>query len=219
MTVPGRGYRFLAEVKVGEEEAGRGAASGEIASGTKNNVEERMADRPLPTARQTGRAGHSPRWIWAASILAILGAGVVLFILWPGQSGHAPAVPSRTIAILPFKPLVPQHRDRVLEMGMADTLITKLGNSQEFVVRPLSSVRKYDALEQDPMAAGRELKVESILDGDIQRSGDHVRVTTRLIKVSDGSSLWAGTFDEKFTDVFAVQDAISQRSCWLSRCN
>ena len=45
----------------------------------------------------------------------------------------------------------------------------------------------------------------------MQKSGDRLRVTVRLIKVADGSSLWAGTFDEKFTDVFAVQDTISQK--------
>ena len=50
-----------------------------------------------------------------------------------------------------------------------------------------------------------------MLEGNVQKSGDRIRVTARLIKVADGSSLWAGTFDEKFTDVFAVQDAISQK--------
>ena len=186
-------------------------ASDENVSETKREIEKPAPDRPRPTARPTSETGRPVRWIWAVIILAILGAGVSLLLLRHGQASHSSAIPSRTIAVLPFKPLVPERRDPVLEMGMADTLIAKLANSQEIIVRPLSSVRKYDALEQDPMAAGRELKVESILDGDIQRSGDHVRVTTRLIKVSDGSSLWAGTFDEKFTDVFAVQDAISQK--------
>jgi TolB-like protein/Flp pilus assembly protein TadD len=96
-------------------------------------------------------------------------------------------------------------------MGMADTLITKLSNSREIIVRSLTSVRKYGGLDQDPVAAGRELEVNSVLEGNVQKSGDHIRVTARLINVMDGSSLWAGTFDEKFTDVFAVQDAISQK--------
>jgi uncharacterized protein with von Willebrand factor type A (vWA) domain len=53
--------------------------------------------------------------------------------------------------------------------------------------------------------------VNSVLEGNVQKSGDRLRVTVRLIKVADGSSLWAGTFDEKFTDVFTVQDTISQK--------
>jgi tetratricopeptide (TPR) repeat protein len=72
-------------------------------------------------------------------------------------------------------------------------------------------VRKYAALDQDAVAAGRELQVNSVLEGNVQKIGDRIRLSGRLINVTDGSSLWAGTFDEKFTDVFAVQDAISQK--------
>jgi TolB-like protein len=113
--------------------------------------------------------------------------------------------------VLPFKPIVAESRDEALELGMADTLIARLSNSREIIVRPLSSVRRYGGLEQDPQVAGRELGVESVLDGSIQRSADRIRVTARLIKVEDGASQWVGTFDEKFSDVFAVQDAISER--------
>ena len=114
------------------------------------------------------------------------------------------ATPSveKKIAVLPFKPLLPENRDQVLELGMADSLITKLSNIREMVVRSLNSVRKYGGLEQDPLAAGRELQVDSVLEGNVQKSGDRIKVTARLISVADGSSLWANTFDEKFTDVF-----------------
>ena len=121
------------------------------------------------------------------------------------------AVPEKSMAVLPFKPLLPENRDQVLEMGMADTLITKLGNSGGMIVPSLASVRKYGDLDQDPLAAGRKLGVNSVLEGTVQKSGDRIRLTARLIKVADGSSLWAGTFDEKFTDVFTVQDTISQK--------
>jgi TolB-like protein/class 3 adenylate cyclase len=117
----------------------------------------------------------------------------------------------KRLAILPFKPLLSENRDQVLELGMADSLIAKLSNSREIIVSSLNSVRKFVNLDQDSLAAGRELQVNSVLEGNVQRAGDRIRVTARLIKVADGSSLWSGTFDEKFTDVFAVQDAISQR--------
>jgi len=119
--------------------------------------------------------------------------------------------PEKRIAVLPFKPLVPENRDQVLELGMADSLIAKLSNIREIVVRSLNSVRKYGGLDQDPLAAGRELEVNSVLEGNVQKSGDRIRVSARLISVADGSSLWSNTFEEKFTDVFAVQDAISQK--------
>jgi DNA-binding winged helix-turn-helix (wHTH) protein/tetratricopeptide (TPR) repeat protein len=118
---------------------------------------------------------------------------------------------AKTIAVLPFKPLVEKDRDEALELGMADALIIRLSNSGEIIVRPLSSVRRYGGLEQDAQKAGRELEVQSVLDGSIQRRGDDIRVTARLTNVADGASIWVGTFDEKFTDVFSVQDVISER--------
>jgi len=124
---------------------------------------------------------------------------------------NALSSPEKRIAVLPFKPLVPENRDQVLEMGMADSLIAKLSNIREIVVRSLNSVRKYNGLDQDPLAAGRELEVSSILEGNVQKSSDRIRVSARLINVADGSSLWSDTFEEKFTDVFDVQDAISQK--------
>lgn len=117
----------------------------------------------------------------------------------------------RTIAVLPFKPLVAEDRDEALELGMADTLIARLSGTRGTVVRPLSSVRRYSALDQDALAAGREMGVQSVLDGSIQRNENQIRVTARLISVPDGVSLWAQTFEEEFTDVFAVQDTISER--------
>jgi serine/threonine-protein kinase len=53
--------------------------------------------------------------------------------------------------------------------------------------------------------------VEAILDGSLQTSGDRIRVNARLVRVSDGKQLWASQFDEKFTDIFTVQDSISER--------
>jgi tetratricopeptide (TPR) repeat protein len=72
-------------------------------------------------------------------------------------------------------------------------------------------VRKYTDLQQDAVEAGRELQVESVLDGSIQRLGERLRVNVRLISVNDGTTLWADIFDEKFTDIFDVQDRISER--------
>jgi TolB-like protein/Flp pilus assembly protein TadD len=96
-------------------------------------------------------------------------------------------------------------------MGMADTLITKLSGSGDMIVPSLTSVRSYAGVNQDPLSAGRKLGVSAVLEGNVQKAGDRLRVTVRLIKVADGSSLWSSTFDEKFTDVFTIQDTISQK--------
>lgn len=144
----------------------------------------------------------------AAAALAI----VVLMYALLFRSAVAPPQPSiNSLAVLPFKPLVAESRDEALELGMADALITRLSHLRQIHVLPTSSVRKYAALEQDPLAAGRELKVDSVLDGSLQRVGDRIRVTVQLVRVKDGSALWAETFDEKFSDIFAIEDSISRR--------
>jgi TolB-like protein/Flp pilus assembly protein TadD len=119
--------------------------------------------------------------------------------------------PIRSIAVLPFKPLVEGNRDEVLEMGMADTLITRLSGLKQIEVRPISAVRRYTDTSQDPIAVGREQRVDAVLDGTIQKAGDEIRVTVRLVRVADGTRIWIDKFDEKFTNIFALQDSISER--------
>jgi tetratricopeptide (TPR) repeat protein len=75
----------------------------------------------------------------------------------------------------------------------------------------LSATRRFAALDQDPLEAGRQLAVEAVVDGTLQIADDRVRATARLLRVSDGRQLWAEKFDEQFSNIFQVQDAIAQR--------
>lgn len=119
--------------------------------------------------------------------------------------------PARTLAVLPFRPLTPGYRDEALELGIADALITTIGNSGLLTVRPLTASRRYGGVHDDPRVAARELAVDAVLDGTLQRSGDVVRVTARLLRAADASTLWAGRFHESATNPFAVQDAIAEK--------
>jgi TolB-like protein len=152
-------------------------------------------------------------------VAAILMMGIA-FVVWllihrggkgPASPALAAIFPGKSVAILPFKPLVTNNRDEVLEAGMADTLIAKRSTNREMIVPSLASARKYEDQTQDSVATGRVLGVNSVLEGNLQKSGDRIRVTARLIRVADGRSLWSGTFDEKFTDVFQVEDAIAEK--------
>ena len=122
-----------------------------------------------------------------------------------------PADGLRSIAVLPFKSLSADEADEYLGLGIADALITRLTKIRRMMVRPTSAVFKYTGLRQDPVLAGRELNVASVLDGSIQRWNDRIRITVQLVSVKDASALWAEKFDEKFTDIFAVEDSISQQ--------
>lgn len=122
-------------------------------------------------------------------------------------SGHAP----QSIAVLPFKQLASAGGDENIGLGLADALITKLSGLRQILVRPTSAVFKYGQSEEDVAAIGRKLKVETVLDGSVQRSGERVHVTVRLLRVSDGMPIWADSYDTEFNNVFQVQEAISAR--------
>jgi DNA-binding winged helix-turn-helix (wHTH) protein/TolB-like protein/tetratricopeptide (TPR) repeat protein len=126
-----------------------------------------------------------------------------------GVSENQPGASKGTIAVLPFKSIGAKS-DEYLGLGMADALITRLSNLRKVTVRPTSSVRKYTGV-QDPVLAGRDLGVEWVLDGSVQKSGKRIRVTVQLVNVSDGALLWAEKFDETFTHIFAVEDSISEQ--------
>jgi DNA-binding winged helix-turn-helix (wHTH) protein/TolB-like protein/Flp pilus assembly protein TadD len=211
-TERGRGYIFdpttglwseevdIVKVVIEEEEADVEAAALTPAP------QAAIAAPPVP-AQATSRGLA----FLAAGLLAVgLIVGAYYFFR-SGTSRSETAAEVRTLAVLPFKPLAPEGRDEALEVGMADTLIAKLGNIGVITVRPLGSVRRYGGLEQDPFEAGRELGVEAVLDGTIHRSGDRVGLTARLVRVGDGKQLWEGRFDAPFTDIFSVQDAISEK--------
>jgi TolB-like protein len=120
---------------------------------------------------------------------------------------------TRSIAVLPFKTLgaIESNEDEYLGLGMADALITTLSNLRQLVVRPTNSVVRFKDPVQDLLIAGRELGVDVVLDGRVQRAHDRLRVTVQLVSVGDGAPLWAEKFDEKWTDIFTVQDSISEQ--------
>jgi TolB-like protein/DNA-binding winged helix-turn-helix (wHTH) protein/Tfp pilus assembly protein PilF len=192
-TVPKRGYRFIAPVTESELAAG--------SAGSNDLLPQSTSSRFAVSSRVLGLL------ITGLVLLLILGAWVVS----RKRNSQVSSSPIRSIAVLPFKPLNAESREASLEMGMTETLITRLSNLRQVVVRPMSAVRKYSDPQQDSVKAGQEIQVEAVVDGSIQKAGERVRVTTRLIDVRDGTTIWAEQFDEDFTDIFKVQDSISQK--------
>ena len=188
-TVPREGYRFMASVR---------------------QESINIAATQTPTARQWSKWRPGAR---ALAAFILLGMAVALSFLWIARRPNQPAsaAATRTIAVLPFKSIGAEGDNEYVELGMADALITRLSNLRGIIVRPTSSVSKYTKLQQDAITSGRELGVEAVLDGSVQKIGDRIRVTVRLIHSNDGVPLWAETFDEKWTDVFSVQSSIAEK--------
>ena len=221
-TVPRHGYRFVANVTEVQEEGTETLVqeheranmiiqeeTHELASAFAAVPATHLAhSAPQPLLRKTGRRGRA--------FFLTLGL-VICLLVFVGYLLRTPRSPAagegiHTLAVLPFRPLSTEGRDEALELGMADALITKLSNVRQIAVRPTSAVLKYGEAGQDLLAAGREQGVDAIIDGKVQKIGDRIRATVQLVRVSDGASLWADTFDDQFTNVFAVQDSISERA-------
>lgn len=122
---------------------------------------------------------------------------------------------SKSIAVLPLKFLNPVKDktadDQFLGLGLADALITRLSYVQRFIVRPTGSILRFGETQSDSFTAGRELGVEYILDGNIIKAGERLRISVQLLKVADKSTIWAERFDEKIADVLQLEDVISNR--------
>jgi TolB-like protein/Flp pilus assembly protein TadD len=99
--------------------------------------------------------------------------------------------------------------DELLGLGMADAVIGRMSSLKQLAVLPTGAVSKYKGPANDPLAAGRALGVDAILSGTVQRSGDRIRVTVQLAQVAGGRTIWSEKFDQTFTDIFDLQDAIS----------
>lgn len=219
-TVPRQGFRFVAAVTVLPDQETQAAtpaidASAQLQPGAALSMPALGAQRvdgetqPLPLARAV-----LPRRRWMGAALAAgsalgLGGGA-WWVLNRAPTGSAAARPT-TLAVLPFRPLMTEGRDELLELGMADALIGRLSTVPGLVVRSVGAVLRFGGTDQDPLRAARDLDVQWIVDGSLQRRGDQMRVSARLLWAADGSAVWSGSFDEKFTGVFELQDLIANR--------
>lgn len=208
-TVPKRGYRFIGIVEVTDDAA---VVEDSLDHGSLSKNPD-LSDVSEPPSLQDAERPFAPSRSYLFLSLAVLAAiaAAAAWLLFRPNADDARTEPVRSMAVLPFKSLDAASRDESLEMGMAETLITRLSSLKNLAVRPIGAVRKYSDPQQDPVKAGQEIGAEAVLDGTIQKAGERIRVTVRLIDVSDGNSLWSEQFDENFTEIFRVQDSIAER--------
>ena len=219
-TIPGKGYRFVGEVR----EVGGAVDEIIVQRRTQAQVvirEEKDDEEDHPQQALEGRllalppaGGISASSKWAMGlglilILCLVAAGVYVWRV--KQAASAGEETGHSLAVLPFQSLTAAPDDQRLGLGVADAVITKLSNIRQLPVRPTDVVIRYADSKVDPMQAARELGVDSLVSGKIQKSGDRIRVTVQLVRVRDGRPLWAQTFDENFTNIFAVEDSISEK--------
>jgi DNA-binding winged helix-turn-helix (wHTH) protein/TolB-like protein len=184
-TVPKRGYRFVAEVR-------------EVVS---EKTEPLAATESLTQIIPRG-SRFRPFGRLALAVL-LLATALVMWRL------VAPLGSPRSLAVLPFRALDAASADDSLEVGLTDALITRLSRSLSIPVRPMAAVLRYRDRSVDPLAPGRALRVDAILEGTFQKHDGKIRSSVRLLRARDGRVLYAGVFDQGIAELFHLEDAIS----------
>jgi serine/threonine-protein kinase len=123
-----------------------------------------------------------------------------------GATGHD-RLPS--IAVLPFKDMSPQQDQEYFCEGIAEELLNDLVQIEGLRVAARTSSEQFKNKGMDVRAKGRELGVQSILEGSVRKSGDRLRITAQLINVEDGYHLFSEKYDRTAEDIFAIQDEIA----------
>lgn len=170
-----------------------------------------------------------PNWVIRLTVLLIMiGFPVALVLSWffditrygivrtpavdePGAIGTAAPFSrnERSIAVLPFTDLSPQHDHGYLSEGIAEEIIASLAKIENLRVSARRSSFWFKDKRADLSEIATKLKVEHVLEGSIRRDGDRVRITAELINAADGFTIWSETFDREMQSIFAVEDEIT----------
>jgi TolB-like protein/Flp pilus assembly protein TadD len=143
------------------------------------------------------------------AFVVFIAVGIFIYSWRSKQTATLAQSNIKSLAVLPLKSL--DTNDNYLGLGITDAVIRKISQTGKVTVRPTSAVRRYMSEETDALSAAKQLGVDSVLEGALQQANNRLRVSVNLLRVSDGASLWADSFDMRTADIFTIQDTISQQ--------
>lgn len=194
VTLPGRGYSFVAPVTlVASDEAPPAAV-----------------EPPTPH-----RAAGLNRRAWGASLAValIMAAGLTAFLMRTPALPQVPPTshrPMPAVAVLPFVDMSEEKNQAYFADGLSEEILNLLAQSATMrVIARTSSFSFKDRPEFDIAAIARRLDATHVLEGSVRRSGDRVRITAQLVDGTSSAHLWSRTYERDLTDVFSVQDDIA----------
>ncbi len=204
-TVPRRGYRFTGEM--------RANGNGDLVI-ERHSISRTFVEEPEDPAVQNEKLAKllnrnkKRRLLIPIVCVAVL---LSIFAYYSVYRGSAPDKPIRSIAVLPLHSF-DDADDKAFELGFADTLIANLGKLNEIRVLSTNVIRKYVDKTQEPHEIARNLGVDAVIDGTLQRANGKFRITLRLIRTSDGQQIWSDSFDDAETEIFRLQDTIATQT-------
>jgi TolB-like protein/Tfp pilus assembly protein PilF len=167
---------------------------------------------------EVAAAAHKKRaWIYVVIAGAVV--SIALFFLGrysasnatPRQSEAATGIQQKSIAVLPFENLSDDKQNMYFADGVQDQILTNLGKVSDLKVISHTTVRQYKSgAPRNLREIGKQLRVTHILEGSVQRAGDKLRIAAQLIDARTDSQIWAGTYDRKAADLFAIQSQLAE---------
>src|SRR4029453_18352298 len=186
------------------------SASQEITEGNRSRDSELTQRLPAKVITSPKRQSTSHRLRIPILILAVgLVMAAAVYFLHNRVSSNPSRPTIKSLAVLPLKAF--DANDNLLGLGISDAVIRKISQTGQLVVRPTSAVRRYLNEETDGLTAARQLNVDPVLEGTVQRDNGRLRVSVNLMQSGDGISLWSDHFDMGQSDIFAIQDTVAQR--------
>ena len=159
------------------------------------------------------------RWWRSIAVPAGVVAAVVMgaFVVWNyygGSKAPQPLPDQPSIAVLPFVNLSDDPEQETLADGITEDIITDLSRFPDMIVIARHSVSTYKGKPVKVQQVSQELGVRYVLEGSVQKAGNRVRISAQLVDATTGHQLWADRYDREYTDVFALQDEITQKIAW-----
>lgn len=173
-------------------------------------ISAKSSDRPEPRPVQA-RRDISPWRSRLGPIAALLLLLSLVFGAWayfgrtPSSAGDVP-----TLVVLPFADLSPARDKGYFAEGVAESILSLLGREPGIRVIGRTSASLFKDRGGDLAAMRKSLGVTHVLEGSARTSGDDLRMSVRLINAADGTQLWAEDYQQKLSNVFAVQDEIGK---------
>ncbi|MBV9778606.1 MAG: hypothetical protein JOY62_01420 [Acidobacteriaceae bacterium] len=172
--------------------------------------ERQVASEPVLAETPPAQPGKRIRVPFQIAIAAVAVA-VLLTSLFLWRSLRKPSVePAPSIVVLPFLDLSPQKDQEYFTDGMTEEIIDALSRVPNLHVVARTSAFAFKGKPTDIREIGRQLNVTAVLEGSVRKSGDQLRITAQLNRVSDGYHLWSRTFNRQLRDIFEVQREIAQ---------
>ncbi len=166
---------------------------------------------PLPEKTLVGLPSPGKQYLTLAAVAVLIAS--VFAIAWlqslPTQPKAANGKVS-SIAVLPFENMSGESSQDYFSYGIAEDIIADLSRLKRLSVIASNSSFSPVGASATIQDIGRDLGVQYLLNGSVQRSGDQLRVNAKLIETKNGEHLWANKFDGKLTDLFSFQDKITQ---------